>query len=176
MDKYFKACEKYKSRFLKLPNVCGVGVGYKRKDMRRTNKMALLIFVEQKKSRDELARAEMIPPKVGGLATDVIELGKVRLVGSRQEKYRPAQPGVSVGHFKISAGTFGAVVRDAETGELLILSNNHILANGTNGRDGRAKVGDPILQPGACEYILKQKLPPWHMKGAINTLAPQGIT
>jgi len=29
-----------------------------------------------------------------------------------------------------------------------MLSNNHVLANMSNGRDGRAKRGDPVLQPG----------------------------
>ena len=55
---------------------------------------------------------------------------------------------MSIGHYKVTAGTFGAVVYDVRTGEPLILSNNHVLANSSNGRDGRAKIGDPILQPG----------------------------
>jgi len=79
--------------------------------------------------------------------TDVIEIGRVRLM-ERVQKIRPALPGSSIGHYKISAGTFGAVVKDKKTGEKLILSNNHILANGSNGSDGRAAIGDPVLQPG----------------------------
>jgi hypothetical protein len=55
---------------------------------------------------------------------------------------------MSIGHYKITAGTFGALVYDLKTGNPLILSNNHILANVSNGKDGRAKIGDPILQPG----------------------------
>jgi len=151
MDKYFRAVEKHRSRFIGLPNVCGIGVGYKQKGLERTNKPALIIFVEKKEKWENLSRGDRIPKKVGGLETDVIEIGKVRLLGTRQERIRPAQPGVSIGHYKISAGTFGALVKDSETGEPLILSNNHILANGTNGRDGRAQIGDPILQPGDCD-------------------------
>ncbi|HBS58862.1 MAG TPA: hypothetical protein DEA44_06325, partial [Firmicutes bacterium] len=49
---------------------------------------------------------------------------------------------------KISAGTFGAVVKDKDTGQPLILSNNHVLANISDGTDERSKIGDPILQPG----------------------------
>ncbi len=81
------------------------------------------------------------------METDVIEIGRVRLM-ERAVKMRPALPGSSIGHYKISAGTFGVVVRDKNSGEKLILSNNHILANGSNGSDGRASVGDAILQPG----------------------------
>lgn len=69
----------------------------------------------------------------------------------RTSRLRPAQPGVSIGHYKISAGTFGALVKDKETGDLLILSNNHVLANITNGVDDRARKGDPILQPGSYD-------------------------
>lgn len=148
MDKYIRACNKYKSRLTGLPNVCGIGVGYKHKEMQRTDKLALIVFVEKKVKWEELSRGERIPKIVGGLETDVIEIGKVRLLGTRLERHRPAQPGISIGHYKISAGTFGAVVKDINTGEPLILSNNHILANGTSGRDGRAQIGDPILQPG----------------------------
>lgn len=82
-----------------------------------------------------------------GLSTDVIEIGRVRLLGQRTERKRPARPGMSIGHYKITAGTLGAVVRDRATGEQLILSNNHILANATDGKYGRAAIGDPILQP-----------------------------
>jgi hypothetical protein len=58
---------------------------------------------------------------------------------------------VSCGHYQITAGTFGAVVWDEKTGEPFILSNNHVLANATSGRDGKARPGDPILQPGAAD-------------------------
>jgi hypothetical protein len=56
------------------------------------------------------------------------------------------QPGVSIAHYMVGAGTFGAVVRDVDTNEKLILSNNHVLAN-NNG----ARIGDPILQPGSLD-------------------------
>jgi hypothetical protein len=48
----------------------------------------------------------------------------------------------------VTAGTLGAVVADLDTGEPLLLSNNHVLANLTDGADNRAVVGDPIVQPG----------------------------
>ncbi len=69
----------------------------------------------------------------------------------RTEKLRPAVPGVSIGHYKVTAGTFGAVVKDRKTDELLILSNNHVLANATDGHDGKSKVGDPVYQPGSYD-------------------------
>ncbi len=69
----------------------------------------------------------------------------------RLKRARPAQPGMSIGHHKITAGTFGAVVKDKRSGKPLILSNNHVLANISNGSDGKAKKGDIILQPGSYD-------------------------
>ncbi|MDP8233056.1 MAG: hypothetical protein P9L91_10380, partial [Candidatus Zophobacter franzmannii] len=50
------------------------------------------------------------------------------------------------GHYAITAGTYGAPVKDAQNGDLLMLSNNHVLANSNN-----AHIGDTILQPGAAD-------------------------
>jgi hypothetical protein len=55
---------------------------------------------------------------------------------------RPVPCGVSVGHFRITAGTLGYLVQDSK-GRWFVLSNNHVLADNNEG-----KVGDPILQPG----------------------------
>jgi hypothetical protein len=53
---------------------------------------------------------------------------------------------VSIGHYQITAGTLGTVVRDRVTGNRLILSNNHVLANSND-----ANPGDPVIQPGAAD-------------------------
>lgn len=73
---------------------------------------------------------------------------RVRYVGEIQAlqttaRQRPAFPGVSIGHYNISTGTFGCLVED-ETECIHILSNNHVLANSNS-----ASLGDSILQPGA---------------------------
>ncbi|MFE0021980.1 serine protease [Amycolatopsis sp. NPDC059021] len=64
------------------------------------------------------------------------------------KRFRPAYGGLSVGHFKITAGTIATAVYDASAfpgkpQAYYILSNNHVLANSNN-----AAIGDPILQPG----------------------------
>ncbi len=68
---------------------------------------------------------------------------------SHRFRMRPAPCGVSVGNFRITAGTLGALAtgRTApRTNRMLILSNNHVLANSNN-----AVAGDSILQPGAFD-------------------------
>ncbi|MBC7346264.1 MAG: hypothetical protein H5U00_02250 [Clostridia bacterium] len=130
-----------------LPNVVGVGQGVKRIKGRATGEPAIVVLVSKKVPLQELKRDERVPRTLSKVAVDVIEVGEIRLLG-RTEYQRPAPPGVSIGHYRVTAGTLGAVVRDRQTGELLILSNNHVLANSTSGNDGRAAIGDPIYQPG----------------------------
>ncbi len=132
---------------LELPNVVGVGGGRKHVKGHCTGRPAVTVLVTKKVHQRHLQSYHMVPKTIGDVCTDVVEVGHIAALG-RTSKMRPAQPGTSIGHFKITAGTFGAVVYDLETGEPLILSNNHVLANSTSGRDGRAKVGDAILQPG----------------------------
>lgn len=68
---------------------------------------------------------------------------KLETATNLQKRRRPLVIGCSIGHFKITAGTLGCFVRDRSTGEVLILSNNHVLANENN-----AVAGDAIIQPG----------------------------
>lgn len=140
---------KHKIKLLGLDNVVGVGIGPKTMQRATTGapKRSIVILVREKLPEKKLHASQVVPKKLDGVHTDVIEVGHIRLL-SRMERRDPIQPGVSIGHYKITAGTFGALVRDKTTGEPLILSNNHVIANGTNGRDNRGSVGDPVLQPG----------------------------
>lgn len=139
----------HKMRLLSLDNVLGVGIGHKNVRGENTGKKAIVVIVEKKLPVDDLRRGHVVPPLLDDVETDVIETGEFRLLSvGRTQRFRPAAPGVSIGHYKITAGTFGAVVRDNVSGDLVLLSNNHVLANATNGRDNRSKPGDPVLQPG----------------------------
>ncbi|MDR3592343.1 MAG: hypothetical protein P4N41_22000 [Negativicutes bacterium] len=132
-----------------IENVVGVGRGHKWVRGEDTGQDATIILVRKKQLKADLTRADQIPKQIDGTFTDVIEVGDIRLLADdRKELRRPARPGVSIGHYKVSAGTFGALVHDRDTGEPLILSNNHVLANLSSGSDERAKPGDAILQPG----------------------------
>ena len=145
--------KRWQDRVLGLPNVIGCGWGEKRAGGRKTGQQGLVVLVRRKLPPDALKARERVPAALGSVPTDVVEVGELRLLAAplpriRTVRTRPAPPGVSIGHVGVTAGTFGAVVRDLQTGEMLILSNNHVLANQTDGQDGRAAVGDPVLQPG----------------------------
>jgi len=150
MDNVQAVLRRYRKDLMDLDNVVGIGKGYKDKNGETTDELAAVILVAKKKTEKELLRSQVVPKALGKVRTDVIEVGEVRLLEAlpRKEKSRPAVPGASIGHYLITAGTFGAVVRDKRTGESLILSNNHVLANATDGSDRRSRTGDPILQPG----------------------------
>ena len=153
MDRFLNTMKSHRKKLLRRKNVVGVGVGIKLTRGEDTGKKAIIVFVQKKLPESDIFRTEVLPEKIDGLETDVVEIGTVKLLG-RTDRMRPTQPGVSIGHYKSTAGTLGAIVKDLKTGEKLILSNNHVLANATNGRDGRSQLGDPILQPGGWVGLL----------------------
>ncbi|MCI0512607.1 S1 family peptidase [candidate division KSB1 bacterium] len=134
------------TELMKKQNVKGVGIGYKVKNGVRTDQLCLVVMVQKKVKNQALSSADLVPAEIQGLPTDVIEVGEIVAHKARTDRWRPAPPGVSIGHYAITAGTFGAVVRDVATGQKLILSNNHVLANSND-----ASLGDNILQPGAAD-------------------------
>lgn len=149
--------DQYRAELLKRRNVVGVGIGYKTRGGEQTDTIGIVAFVDRKLPLEQLAADDVVPSNLAGVATDVVEVGKIRAlqyaepVQSPVDRLRPVQPGCSVGHYLVTAGTLGAIVFDNLTGAPMILSNNHVLANGSNGRDGRCRAGDPVLQPGAAD-------------------------
>ncbi|AZK59006.1 hypothetical protein Daudx_0451 [Candidatus Desulforudis audaxviator] len=133
---------------MSLPNVVGVGLGYKVTGQETTSERCLAVFVSAKLPPEAVPAAALVPKKLDDVPTDVVEVGQIQIHAGRTERWRPVPPGVSIGHIRVTAGTLGTLVSEPSTGRLLILSNNHVLANESDGTDGRCAVGDPIVQPG----------------------------
>jgi hypothetical protein len=133
----------HKPALMNKPNVVGVGVGFKTEGEQKTDELCVVVMVEKKLPLDALSAQDVVPKKIDNVKTDVVQVGELRALQSPTGRFRPAPGGVSIGHYQITAGTLGVVVRDRSTGERLILSNNHVLANSND-----AQIGDPILQPG----------------------------
>ncbi len=143
IEQVFQAQAAFQDELLAKPHVVGVAVG--RKNL--TGELSVVTLVQQKVPLAALSAEDMVPKQLDGVRTDVIEVGYLRAYQSPRDRFRPTIPcGVSIGHYKITAGTLGAIVTDRSTGEKLILSNNHVLANSND-----ALVGDPILQPGPTD-------------------------
>jgi hypothetical protein len=133
------------SRFrdiLAQPNVVGVGIAEKRRRGRHTGQLSLTFYVERK---HDVTGPEAVPEVVprtlvpGDIPTDVVELG--RLVPEELIQNDPIEPGFSIGHPDITAGTLGALI--GPRARPRIISNSHVLAN-----SGLAQIGDPIVYPG----------------------------
>jgi hypothetical protein len=143
--KYMKA--QYSKHIMEMPNVVGVGIGYKESSGKISDELCVTVLVRRKLPIEALPSSGIIPHELEGVTTDVIEVGDLRAQQARTDRWRPVPGGVSIGHYLITAGTLGCVVRDRSSNERLILSNNHVLAN-----SNQARPGDPILQPGVADH------------------------
>ncbi len=140
----------------KYPNVVGYGRG------KKGDEETVTVLVSRKLPLAALSSDEVIPSNVYAdmpvTKTSVLEVGFIQAPRpvslqsidaetiNRKDRHRPAPGGVSIGHYKITAGTLGCLVNDMATGERSILSNNHVLANSND-----AQEGDVILQPGPAD-------------------------
>src|SRR3990172_2465471 len=122
----------HKAALLNRPNVVGVGVGYKTTGKQETSDLCVVVMVRQKMPLVDLPEEAIVPQEVAGGRTDMVQVGFIRALETPTDRWRPAPGGVSLGHYQITAGTLGGVVYDRMTGERLILSNNHVMANSNN--------------------------------------------
>ena len=107
-----------------------------------TGRPAIVVIVSKKEPLYQLRAQDIVPKKIAGIETDV-QVGPkiVALAVDRTKKWRPMPGGVSVGHYNITAGSSGLVVK--KRGIPYTLSNSHVYAN-----SGNAEIHDPIYQPG----------------------------
>ncbi len=132
---------KVRSELFNKANVVATGIGYKITNGQKTDELAIICSVGNKKSLNKLRAKDRIEPTIDGITTDVLPTGPYTIFQDRTSRFRPAPGGVSIAHYHISAGTLGCIVKKKNM--LYILSNNHVLANSND-----ASAGDPILQPG----------------------------
>jgi len=154
---------------LKRPGVTGVDIGYKYVKGKKTDKLAIRVYVEKKKP---VPTTERIPKEIQGVDTDVIQrkfLLHPRLVRvadlelkADTGNYDPLQGGISIGPCRsvyldateaachgapgagwyVFVGTLGAFVRDNTSGAEMMLSNFHVMCV-----DDAWSVGDTMAQP-----------------------------
>ncbi len=129
----------------------GLGIGNKITDGEMQKDLVLKVYVTEKLPEAKLKSTRKVPRKIdvygiGELPTDVEAIGVMRHEANTT-RVRPAIPGFSIGHVKITAGTFGCLVHKKDDKKTLyILSNSHVLAN-----QGVAKKGDKVIQPGRAD-------------------------
>ena len=158
-------------RYLKTKGVTSVGVGYRidKKTGKETNELCIQFTVEEKVEPDSLAEngLEKLPdqiedehgnqvrvqvakrayestviivPEQEGTEADLCGVRRIR-----RSHQNPIQPGISISHKDVSAGTLGAIVYDRRTGQPYVLSNWHVLQGSTG------EIGDRVIQPGTYD-------------------------
>lgn len=107
---------------------------------------------------------DVFPRHIEGVRVEVVKTGKIKALSlmnvpwftpqkavalNRTQRYRPVPGGVSVGHPLITAGTLGTALTIG--GTKYGLSNNHVFAAASTDMNPRARIGDPIYQPGVYD-------------------------
>jgi CARDB protein len=128
--KAIAAQEKHTPRLMRIPGVMGTAVG-----LLPNGRAAVRVLLETPGARG-------IADSLDGVPVSFQLTGRFMALSDPTKRARPAPVGFSVGHPAITAGTIGARVVDA-SGNVYVLSNNHVLANSND-----AQIGDAALQPG----------------------------
>jgi hypothetical protein len=146
-----EAYEKAYKAYMVRANVTGIDIGYKYINGEKTDNIVVRIHVKEKISESNLEASEILPKEIDGIPVDVIQAIYqpqiyIKSTFERRTRRDAIQPGLSISHPKVTAGTFGAVVYDNVTERPCILSNWHVLVGSSD-----ASPGDPILQPGSFD-------------------------
>ena len=144
---YQKAFKAYMGR----NNVTGIDIGYKYVNAQRTDDIVVRIHVREKIPESALEATEVFPKEIDGVPVDIIQAiyrptAAIESLFERRVRRDTIQPGISISHPHVSAGTFGAVVYDKFSGRQCILSNWHVLVGSND-----ASPGDDIIQPGSLD-------------------------
>lgn len=130
-----------------------VGVGDEASVIGAPGAAVLVVFVAEPTSTENIRSVVSSTAGVSAAALDEVPVQVVRTgvidAQSHRFRLRAAAGGISAGHYKITAGTIGCLSfgRSApRNSRLMILSNNHVLAN-TNG----GVYGDCVCQPGSLD-------------------------
>jgi hypothetical protein len=145
-----------------LENITGIGVGMKLAAGGFTGELSVKVYVREKAPLHRVAAAAVVPPDIDGVPTDVEQVGELFPQSYARWYPRPVPCGVSCGHVRITAGTLGCLAV-LNNNRLVILSNNHVLAN-----ENDAQPGDPIIQPGRVDGGQN----PAHLIGALERFVP----
>jgi hypothetical protein len=70
------------ARLHAIPGVHAVGVGFKVVGGKKTDEMAITVFVDKKKKPEDLAGGQLVPAELDGAKTDVVQMGRARLANA----------------------------------------------------------------------------------------------
>lgn len=158
-------------------NIQGVGIGLSEPGgPGEPGEPTLTVFVAEDTSTEQVRSVVVESMGVQSAADVPLNVVKSGVFDAQSHRFhiRPAPGGVSVAHFKVTAGTLGclSVGRNApRNSRLMLLTNNHVAANSNN-----AVYGHCICQPGpydggkcpAHQIAILERFVPIAFGGAAN--------
>lgn len=138
--------KKHEKRLKKFKGVQDVALGFTvSKGQINFDELGIQVFVDKKKSKKSLAKKEQLPTELDGVRVDVIEskpTEKSSLADAMEGIINPLKGGINIGNAKFNTyGTLGIVLKQKTSGELMALTNHHVVKR----RKGRR--GNVIVQP-----------------------------
>ncbi|HEY4214815.1 MAG TPA: hypothetical protein VGM84_25285 [Steroidobacteraceae bacterium] len=116
------------ARLLVLPGVHSVGVGPKLVAGKFTGELAIKVYLVKKKSPAELTPGEIIPPEIGGVKTDIVEM-EVPNLHADTSKERPLIFGTRItAKDAPEDGTVGMLALTGDYFKLVALTCQHVVA------------------------------------------------
>lgn len=70
--------ERHKVKLMEKSGVVGYAIGYKQIGGKKTDEICSICYVKEKKREEKLRKQDIIPKKIDGIPTDVIESGEFR--------------------------------------------------------------------------------------------------
>lgn len=132
-----------------------VGIGVKEINGELSEHLCFRVYVKEKKAREALPPAEIIPTNILGIKTDVLCRAEVLAIADRS-RHRPLRGGIQVrtdrvdGNRERLAGTLGVLVTSisSSSGKLMALTCEHVVAQGVHEpANPNAAVGMKVGQP-----------------------------
>ncbi|MBT33995.1 MAG: hypothetical protein CMO01_30400 [Thalassobius sp.] len=128
-DEFLKyAIESLRKKFFHIPEIISIGIGKRNAFDSMKSSNTIIFSVDNKKLRDKLLLEDSVPAFFEGIPIDLQECQSFELLQNT------LQSGAGIGHINGGNGTLGAFVK--KDGIEYILSNNHVLANCNNGKQG----------------------------------------
>lgn len=133
------------------PNVEGTCIGFKFRDGKKTEELAVVVYVGRKLAEAQLEAWQVIPRAVSvsgqEVETDVVQ-SKFKALTLIDKDSGVIKPGYSIGHPNITAATLGFFANrrsqiHVTTSAICLVSCAHAI-----GDTNKGKIGDPVYYPG----------------------------
>ena len=78
LEKIREIKNRHQDALLKKKNVVGLSIGYKETAGHQTDQLSLIVMVRKKEPLSDLEPADVVPPRIQEVITDVQEVGEIR--------------------------------------------------------------------------------------------------